>query len=195
MSKDARVEANLPFAGIPPEMLDRTNALIEKEPDFSDIEESFSHKNPTSRIFTLWSFLSPYKFRFLFALILVAMTEMLLLVGPYLVQVAIDEAIIPKDFSVLTLVAMIWVGSLFLAVIVSGIRIKFLGRLGQLLMYDLRVRVFSHLQRLSIDFFTEEKAGRLLTRMTSDIEALSNLLQTGLVNLVAQLLALSLIHI
>ena len=38
-------------------------------------------------------------------------------------------------------------------------------------MYDLRVRVFSHLQRLSVDFFTEEKAGRLLTRMTSDIEA------------------------
>jgi len=183
-------EANLPFAGIPPEMLDRTNALIEKEPDFSDIKVSFSHKNPSSRAFTLWAFLSPYKFRFLFALVLVAMTEMLLLVGPYLVQVAIDKAIIPKDFSVLKMVAIVWVGSLFLAVIVSGIRIRFLGRLGQLLMYDLRVRVFSHLQRLSIDFFTEEKAGRLLTRMTSDIEALSNLLQTGLVNLVAQLLAL-----
>ena len=183
-------EANLPFAGIPPEMLDRTNALIEKEPDFSNIEVSFSHKNPSSRAFTLWSFLSPYKFRFLFALVLVAMTEILLLVGPYLVQVAIDKAIIPKDFSVLVIVGVVWVGSLFLAVIVSGIRIKFLGRLGQLLMYDLRVRVFSHLQRLSIDFFTEEKAGRLLTRMTSDIEALSNLLQTGLVSLVAQLLAL-----
>ena len=183
-------EASLPFAGIPPEMLDKTNALIEKEPDFSDIEIKFSHKSPSSKTFTLWSFLAPYKFRFIFALVLVAMTEMLLLVGPYLVQVAIDKAIVPKDFSVLMTVAMVWVGSLFLAVIISGIRIRFLGRLGQLLMYDLRVRVFSHLQRLSVDFFTEEKAGRLLTRMTSDIEALSNLLQTGLVNLVAQLLAL-----
>tara|TARA_Y100000590_G_scaffold62422_1_gene66747 strand:- start:1019 stop:2920 length:1902 start_codon:yes stop_codon:yes gene_type:complete len=183
-------EANLPFAGIPPEMLDRTNALIETEPDFSEIEVSFSHKSQTSKAFTLWSFLAPYKFRFLFALLLVAMTEMLLLVGPYLVQVAIDKAIMPKNFSVLITVALVWVGSLFLAVIISGIRIRFLGRLGQLLMYDLRVRVFSHLQRLSIEFFTEEKAGRLLTRMTSDIEALSNLLQNGLVNLVAQLLAL-----
>ena len=183
-------EASLPFAGIPPEMLDKTNALIEKEPDFSDIEVAFSHKSPSSSPFTLWSFLAPYKFRFIFALVLVAMTEMLLLVGPYLVQVAIDKAIVPKDFSVLITVAMVWGGSLFLAVIISGIRIRFLGRLGQLLMYDLRVRVFSHLQRLSVDFFTEEKAGRLLTRMTSDIEALSNLLQTGLVNLVAQLLAL-----
>ena len=183
-------EDSLPFAGIPPEMLDKTNALIDKEPDFSDIEVAFSHKSPSSSPFTLWSFLAPYKFRFIFALVLVAMTEMLLLVGPYLVQVAIDKAIVPKDFSVLITVAMVWGGSLFLAVIISGIRIRFLGRLGQLLMYDLRVRVFSHLQRLSVDFFTEEKAGRLLTRMTSDIEALSNLLQTGLVNLVAQLLAL-----
>ena len=183
-------EASLPFAGIPPEMLDKTNALIDKEPDFSDIEVAFSHKSPSSSPFTLWSFLAPYKFRFIFALVLVDMTEMLLLVGPYLVQVAIDKAIVPKDFSVLITVAMVWGGSLFLAVIISGIRIRFLGRLGQLLMYDLRVRVFSHLQRLSVDFFTEEKAGRLLTRMTSDIEALSNLLQTGLVNLVAQLLAL-----
>ena len=183
-------EASLPFAGIPPEMLDKTNALIDKEPDFSDIEVAFSHKSPSSSPFTLWSFPAPYKFRFIFALVLVAMTEMLLLVGPYLVQVAIDKAIVPKDFSVLITVAMVWGGSLFLAVIISGIRIRFLGRLGQLLMYDLRVRVFSHLQRLSVDFFTEEKAGRLLTRMTSDIEALSNLLQTGLVNLVAQLLAL-----
>jgi len=183
-------EASLPFAGIPPEMLDKTNVLIEKEPDFSDIEITFSHKSPSSKSFTLWNFLAPYKFRFIFALVLVAMTEMLLLVGPYLVQVAIDKAIVPKDFSVLMTVAMVWVGSLFFAVIISGIRIRFLGRLGQVLMYDLRVRVFSHLQRLSIDFFTEEKTGRLLTRMTSDIEALSNLLQTGLVNLVAQLLAL-----
>ena len=101
MSRAARIQGNLPFAGIPPEMLDRTNALIEKEPDISDVEVSFSHKNTSSSAFTLWSFLSPYKFRFLFALVLVAMTEILLLVGPYLVQVAIDKAIMPKDFSVL----------------------------------------------------------------------------------------------
>ncbi|MFL2698325.1 MAG: ABC transporter ATP-binding protein [Gammaproteobacteria bacterium] len=183
-------EANLPFAGIPPEMSERTNALIDKEPDFSNLEVSFSHQYEETKPFTLWNFLAPYKFRFLLALILVALTEILLLVGPYLVQVAIDKAIIPKNFETLLMVASFWVGSLCLAVIISGIRIRFLGRLGQLLMFDLRVRVFSHLQRLSIDFFTQEKAGRLLTRMTSDIEALSNLLQTGLVNLIAQLLAL-----
>ena len=46
-------------------------------------------------------------------------------------------------------------------------------------MYELRVRVFAHFQRLSLDFYTDEKAGRLMTRMTSDIEALATLFQDG----------------
>jgi ATP-binding cassette subfamily B protein len=60
------------------------------------------------------------------------------------------------------------------------------GRLGERLLYELRLRVFAHLQRLSLDFYTDEKAGRLITRMTSDIEALSQLFQDGLVNLAVQ---------
>ena len=48
-------------------------------------------------------------------------------------------------------------------------------------MFDLRVRVFAHLQRLSLDYYTDEKAGVIMTRMTSDIEALQQLLQDGLV--------------
>lgn len=181
---------DLPFAGIPPEMLDRTNALMADEPDFGDIQIEFSHRVADSEPFSLWTFLAPYKFRMLGSLALVALTEVLLLIGPYLIKVAIDDAIIPGDFDVLAMVGVIWVGSLLVAVVVSGFRIRYVGRLGQMLMYELRLRVFAHLQRLSLDFFTGEKAGRLMTRMTSDIEALSNLLQTGLINLVAQILSL-----
>ncbi len=180
----------MPFAGIPPEMADTTNALIAQEPDFSEVTEEYSPIPPIDKTFTLWVFLAPYKFRMLAALLLVGLTELLLLVGPYLIKVAIDDAIIPKNFTVLLWVTLAYLGSLIVAVFVSGFRIRFVGRLGQLLMYQLRIRVFAHLQRLSLDFFTEEKAGRLLTRMTSDIEALSQLLQTGLINLVAQTLAL-----
>lgn len=181
---------DLPFAGIPPEMLDRTNALMADEPDFGDIQIEFSHRVADGEPFSLWTFLAPYKFRMLGSLALVALTEVLLLIGPYLIKVAIDDAIIPGDFDVLAMVGVIWVGSLLVAVVVSGFRIRYVGRLGQMLMYELRLRVFAHLQRLSLDFFTGEKAGRLMTRMTSDIEALSNLLQTGLINLVAQILSL-----
>ena len=180
----------LPFAGIPPEVREQTNALMAKEPDFSDLKLTFEHRAPDEASFGLMNFLAPYKYRMFGALLLVGITEMLLLMGPYLVKVAIDDAIIPKDFTVLLWVALIWVASLFIAALVSGFRQRYVGRLGQLLVYELRIRVFAHFQRLSLDFFTEEKAGRLMSRMSSDIEALSNLLQTGLVNLVAQTLSL-----
>lgn len=182
--------AGLPFAGIPPEMVEKTNALMEDEPDFNHLQLTFSHRAGEEQTFSLINFLSPYKYRMLGALGLVGMTEALLLLGPYLVKVAIDDAIIPKDFDVLIWVAAAWILSLFVAGFVSGFRQRYVGRLGQLLMYELRIRVFAHLQRLSLDFFTKEKAGRLMARMTSDIEALSNLLQNGLVNLVAQTLSL-----
>ena len=182
--------AGLPFAGIPPEMVGKTNAVIKEEPDFNDLTVEFSHRPDDDGRFSLLSFLAPYKYRMLGALGLVGLTEALLLMGPYLIKVAIDDAIIPEDFSVLLWVAAVWIASLVVASFVSGFRQRYVGRLGQLLMYELRIKVFAHLQRLSLDFFTEEKAGRLMSRMTSDIEALSHLLQNGLVNLVAQTLSL-----
>ena len=91
----------MPFAGIPPEMADTTNALIAQEPDFSEVTEEYSPIPPIDKTFTLWVFLAPYKFRMLAALLLVGLTELLLLVGPYLIKVAIDDAIIPKNFTVL----------------------------------------------------------------------------------------------
>jgi len=182
--------AGLPFAGIPPEMVDKTDAVIKEEPDFNDLTVEFSHRPDKDGRFSLLSFLAPYKYRMLGALGLVGLTEALLLMGPYLIKVAIDDAIIPEDFSVLLWVAAIWIASLVVASFVSGFRQRYVGRLGQLLMYELRIKVFAHLQRLSLDFFTEEKAGRLMSRTTSDIEALSHLLQNGLVNLVAQSLSL-----
>ena len=64
------------------------------------------------------------------------------------------------------------------------------GRLGERLNEQLRIRVFSHMQRQGVGFYTEEKAGVLLTRMTSDIEALSMLFQEGIVNLLVQIFTL-----
>lgn len=183
-------ESPVPFAGIPPEMLHRTDALMADEPDFADANEPFSHIVPEQDPFTLWQFLAPYKFRMLGALALLSLTEALLLVGPYLVKVAIDDGITQSNFSVLLWVGAGYLGSLAIGVVVSGIRIRYVGKLGQLLMYQLRIRVFAHLQRLSLDFFIEEKAGRLMTRMTSDIEALAQLLQTGLVDFISQALKL-----
>ena len=64
--------------------------------------------------------------------------------------------------------------------------VKVTGRLAAWVMNDLRVTVFTHLQRLGLDFYTEEKAGVIMTRMTSDIENLQQLLQDGLAQFAVQ---------
>ncbi len=77
--------AGLPFAGIPPEMVDKTDAVIKEEPDFNDLTVEFSHRPDEDGRFSLLSFLAPYKYRMLGALGLVGLTEALLLMGPYLI--------------------------------------------------------------------------------------------------------------
>jgi ATP-binding cassette subfamily B protein len=76
------------------------------------------------------------------------------------------------------------------AVALNGVaswgRIAWTGRVGERLLKALRVRVFSHLQRLSVEFFTREKAGRLLSRMTSDVESLTQLFHEGMVQMAVQ---------
>ena len=62
----------------------------------------------------------------------------------------------------------------------SGLRVATTGRVASRVMFELRVRTFAHLQRLSLDYYTDEKAGVIMTRMTSDIESLQQLLQDGL---------------
>src|SRR5262249_48686826 len=58
------------------------------------------------------------------------------------------------------------------------------GRNGERLLYTLRVKIFAHLQRLGLDFYERELSGRIMTRMTTDVDALSSFLQTGLITMV-----------
>jgi ATP-binding cassette, subfamily B, bacterial len=74
--------------------------------------------------------------------------------------------------------------------VASSARIKWAGRVGEGILYKLRVAVFTHLQRLGLDFYTREASGVVMTRMTSDVEALQVLFQEGLASLMVQLLTL-----
>jgi len=77
-------------------------------------------------------------------------------------------------------VAVVYLVAVLVTSVSQRAQVRATGRLAAWVMNDLRVKVFTHLQRLSLDFFTEEKAGVLMSRMTSDIENLQQLLQDGL---------------
>ena len=189
--------SGLPFAGVPPELQQKVEKLLDQEPDHPLTEIPFTQvfdeaeRNP----FTLRSFLRPHRTAMVGAGLLVVVETLAQQAGPLLTQIGIDHGISAGDFGVLTAAAGAYLVSIVISMLASYGRISFTGRLGEKLMYELRVRVFSHLQRLSLDFFTEEKAGRLMTRMTSDIDNLTQLFQDGLVNLAVQGLTLVVIGV
>lgn len=97
---------------------------------------------------------------------------------------------VQSDVRELVVAGVLYVLAVAASVALMGVRIAWTGRLGQQLVKQLRVQVFAHVQRLSQAFFTESRIGRVMTRLTSDIEALTQLLQDGIVNLLVQGLTL-----
>ncbi|GIU83665.1 MAG: hypothetical protein KatS3mg008_0440 [Acidimicrobiales bacterium] len=182
--------AGLPFAGVPPELADRVERILASEPEHPVPEVHFSHADWDRRPLNLRALVGDHFVGYLVAMVLVVLETVTLLAGPVFVQVGVDRGIVARDPDVLVKAAAAYIASVVANALLSGARVSWTGRLGEQMMYELRVRVFSHLQRLSLDFFTSERAGRLMTRMTSDIEALTQLLQDGLVNMAVQALTL-----
>ena len=157
------------------------------------MEVDFSHRQPADPPLTLRTLLWPHRRQLAVALFLVVVESVMMQSGPLLAQLGIDHGVSSGNLRVLLIVAAVFLSTVVAHAFSSSLRIRYTGKLGERLMYGLRMRVFSHYQRLSLDFFTKEKAGVLMTRMTSDIEALTVLFQEGMVNFAVQGLVLTVI--
>ena len=182
--------AGLPFAGIPPELQEKVDELLATEEERTPPHVPFSHSDYDRRRLTLRGLLKPHWLALVGAFILVCIETAAMLAGPMLIQIGIDDGIRAENRGVIVTVAAIFLLSIVVHLHVSRARVAWSGRVGERLMYALRVRVFSHLQRLDVSFYTEEKAGRLMSRMTSDIESLTQLFHEGLIQMVVQGLTL-----
>ncbi|WP_420640296.1 ABC transporter ATP-binding protein [Candidatus Poriferisocius sp.] len=189
-SQNAARDAGLPHAGVPGDLRTHVEEVLRKEPEYPPVEVDFSHRQPSDPPLTLRSFLWPYRVQLGVALLLVVVESAMMQSGPLLAKEGIDRGVSSGNLRILLVVAAVFLGTVAAHALSSSLRIRYTGKLGERLMYALRLRVFSHYQRLSLNFFTQEKAGVLMTRMTSDIEALTVLFQEGLVNFAVQGLAL-----
>jgi ATP-binding cassette, subfamily B, bacterial len=180
----------LPFAGIPPELQARVDKLLATEADTPSPTVPFSHSDYDRRPLRLRGLLAPHWLALVGAFALVILETAAMQVGPLLTQIGIDDGIRQGSTSVVVTVSIFYLISILLNVYAGRARVAWSGRVGERLMYALRVRVFSHFQRLDVSFFTEEKAGRLMTRMTSDIESLTQLFHDGLIQMIVQSLTL-----
>ncbi len=199
MRPGAPAAPGLPFGGIPSELQSGVDALLAEEPDHGEPKVVFSEQGTEkeTRRLTLWALLSEYPGMLLGAVALVLTTSVALQAGPKLTEIAINDGMVPghHHLDVVLAVAAVYLVFVIFSALTQRSQARVTGRLAAWVMNDLRVRVFTHLQRLSLDFFTEEKAGVIMTRMTSDIENLQQLLQDGLAQFAVQGLTMVIITV
>jgi ATP-binding cassette subfamily B protein len=181
------------MAGVPasPELLAKVAALPPANED-PGVDEQFA-RAPDPR-FTLRKLLRPFAIALGIGLLLDALDAVASTVMPLLVRNGIDNGVEKTMLSFQArLDSILAVSAIGLAIVLGDWAVNWaqtivVGRNGERLLYTLRVKIFSHLQRLGLDFYERELTGRIMTRMTTDVDALSSFFQTGLITMVNSVL-------
>ncbi|MFD9067105.1 ABC transporter ATP-binding protein [Kitasatospora purpeofusca] len=138
--------------------------------------------------FSLRRLLRPFRLPLALALLLVALDAGAGLVLPILIRHGIDDGV---SKGVMTGVAVASLAALVIVLLdwlVQGAENRVSGRTGERVLYTLRLKIFAHLNRLGLDYYERELSGRIMTRMTTDLDSLTSFLQTGVVTAVVSLL-------
>ena len=141
----------------------------------------------------LLAYMRPYKWRVILALSLTLAVTPLELAPPYMFKVAIDRYLTPAVSQVinlaaarrgLVLISLIYLLVLFFDFLAQYVQIRIMQRVGQQTMYDMRQEIFGHIQRLSMTYFDKNPVGRMVTRVTTDVDALNDLFAAGVVTMI-----------
>jgi len=171
------------LADVPPtpELLAKVDALPPAN-DVPAVDQSWA-RSPDPH-FTLRRLLRPFVAALTIGLVLDGLDALASIAMPALVRGGIDNGVLAKAFHVIVLIALLALGIVVADWVINVVQTKVVGRNGERLLYALRVKIFSQLQRLGLDYYERELSGRIMTRMTTDVDALSSFLQTGLITMV-----------
>jgi ATP-binding cassette, subfamily B, multidrug efflux pump len=171
-------------------------------------EEEVLGKAYDSRLMArLLKYLRPYRWHVAMALASILLKSFADVLGPYLTKVAIDRYLAPRGMATATSsgiwswlspnaitgiaqIAAIYVGLLVFSFLLEFLQTYFMQWTGQKVMFDLRRQIFRHLQRLHIAFFDKNPVGRLVTRVTTDVDALNEMFTSGVVSIFEDLFVL-----
>jgi ATP-binding cassette subfamily B protein len=144
-------------------------------------EEALGKAFDTRLAIRLLAYVRPYRGRVLLAVTLLLGLGALQLVGPMMTRRVIDVALPAKDTALIVQSTLILVAALVAQVLGNYTETLITGTLGQRVMHDLRRELFAHLQRLPVTYFDRNPVGRLVTRVTNDVESLNELFTSGVV--------------
>jgi ATP-binding cassette subfamily B protein len=132
----------------------------------------------------LLTYVGPYRGSLCLSVALLCVASALQILQPYLIKVAIDSHITPGQLTGLWGLALLFLAVLTAEGIIRYLQLYLMQWTGQRIMYDLRMEIFGHLHRLPLRYFDRNPGGRILTRVTSDVENLHELFTSGLVSAV-----------
>ena len=141
--------------------------------------------------FRLGRLFRPIRWGLLLTMLLVAGDALTTISLPSLIRYGIDSGVGARDLTSLWVATALAAGVVLVAWSVVKLQTVVTARTGETLLYLLRLRSFAHLQRLGLDYFERELGGRIMTRMTTDVDALSSFLQTGLATAVVSVLTIT----
>ena len=143
----------------------------------------------------LGSLLTPHRRTICWLAVVVVLQTVAQMAGPYLVKVGIDRGIPPLTQGgsprILLIVVAVYLAAALAQAALTAVFVRVSGRIGQNVLYDLRTRLFDHFQGLSLSFHERYTSGRVVARLTSDVEAIGELLDTGVNQLVFAVLSLA----
>jgi ATP-binding cassette subfamily B protein len=161
-----------------PELLAQVEALPPAT-DVPDIDESRAVQPEDS--YGLRRLLRGFRLPLLVSLALVATDAGMGLLLPVLIRHGIDSGVTQAALGAVWAAALLGLGTVAVQWAAQVGETRMTGRTGERVLYSLRLKIFSQLQRLGLDYYERELTGRIMTRMTTDVDALSTFLQTGLV--------------
>jgi ATP-binding cassette subfamily B protein len=136
----------------------------------------------------LYTYVKPYQKQFYFLVFLTLALAILAPTRPYLIQIAIDEHVAIGDSAGLIRIIYILVGLMIIQALAQWAHTYYSGWIGQVIIKDIRVRLYKHLLKLRLQFFDNTPIGRLVTRNVSDIETLADVFSEGLAAIIGDLL-------
>lgn len=155
-----------------------------------DDEKEIVNEIDRNQFLRLLKYLHPQRKRAAWVFFLMAVIAAAGLVGPYLMGLAIDRYILRGDLQGLARVIFLYLAANVLSWVAAVVRTAELSRIAQQILTTMRDELFCHIQRLSLRFFDRRPAGKVITRLTNDVNSLNDLLTNGLLNMMVESLTL-----
>ena len=155
-----------------------------------DVDESLDIQFNLEYCKRLLSYVKPYKKEMVITLIVMLVSSIASLMGPYLVKIAMDENIPNKDMRGLVLICIIFVTTIVISSICMKYKIKTMTFVGQSVVRNIRSDLFNHLQKLPFSYYDSRPHGKILVRVVNYVNSLSDLLSNGLINLLTDLFSI-----